>query len=43
MELWAAGVTGTGASFCYLGLSKLMVRLRIDDPLDAFGLSLASL
>jgi Amt family ammonium transporter len=32
---WAAVVTGLGAGLCYCALSALMVRARIDDPLDA--------
>uniref|UniRef100_A0A1I7WL83 Ammonium transporter n=1 Tax=Heterorhabditis bacteriophora TaxID=37862 RepID=A0A1I7WL83_HETBA len=37
MEPWASSFTGIGAGLIYLGLSHLMVRLRIDDPLDAFA------
>src|SRR4051812_8099802 len=37
MHPWACLITGTGASLIYLALSNLCVRLRIDDPLDAFA------
>ncbi|KAH7701247.1 Protein AMT-4 [Aphelenchoides avenae] len=37
MQTWACSFTGIGAALCYLALGKLMIRLRIDDPLDAFA------
>lgn len=37
MEPWASSFTGIGAGLIYLGLSHLMIRLRVDDPLDAFA------
>uniref|UniRef100_A0A1I7YPB2 Ammonium transporter n=1 Tax=Steinernema glaseri TaxID=37863 RepID=A0A1I7YPB2_9BILA len=37
MMPWASAFTGTGAGLIYLALSKLMIRLKIDDPLDAFA------
>ena len=37
MQPWASSFTGIGASLTYLALSRLMLRLRIDDPLDAFA------
>uniref|UniRef100_A0A914Z761 Ammonium transporter AmtB-like domain-containing protein n=1 Tax=Panagrolaimus superbus TaxID=310955 RepID=A0A914Z761_9BILA len=37
MEPWASVFTGTGAGLIYLGLSKMMIALKIDDPLDAFA------
>lgn len=37
MDSWCAALVGTGASFAYLGFSKLMLKLKIDDPLDAFA------
>uniref|UniRef100_A0A7E4UWA3 Ammonium_transp domain-containing protein n=1 Tax=Panagrellus redivivus TaxID=6233 RepID=A0A7E4UWA3_PANRE len=37
MMPWACIFTGSGAGLIYMGLSKLMIRLQIDDPLDAFA------
>uniref|UniRef100_A0AC35U7H8 Ammonium transporter n=1 Tax=Rhabditophanes sp. KR3021 TaxID=114890 RepID=A0AC35U7H8_9BILA len=37
MMPWGAACTGTVAGLVYLALSKMMIKLRIDDPLDAFG------
>ncbi|KAK0396555.1 hypothetical protein QR680_001765 [Steinernema hermaphroditum] len=37
MMPWASAFTGTGSGLVYLALSKLMLRLKIDDPLDAFA------
>ncbi|VDL81520.1 unnamed protein product [Nippostrongylus brasiliensis] len=37
MEPWASSFTGIGAGLIYLGLSHLMIKLKIDDPLDAFA------
>ncbi|CAD6185075.1 unnamed protein product [Caenorhabditis auriculariae] len=37
MEPWGSFFVGTGAGLIYLALSKLMIRLKIDDPLDAFA------
>ncbi|KAK0396553.1 hypothetical protein QR680_001764 [Steinernema hermaphroditum] len=37
MMPWASSFTGTGAGLMYLGLSELMLKLKIDDPLDAFA------
>jgi len=34
---WAAFLTGFIGAFVYYGASKLMVKLKIDDPLDAFA------
>jgi Amt family ammonium transporter len=36
VEPWAAFVIGVLGAFVYLGASKLLKKLRIDDPLDAF-------
>ncbi|GKY98313.1 hypothetical protein MPSEU_000788900 [Mayamaea pseudoterrestris] len=35
LEPWAAIITGMVAGWVYLGLSKLLIRLRIDDAVDA--------
>ena len=35
MEPWAALVTGMLGGWIYLGLSKLLIRLKIDDAIDA--------
>ncbi|CAO4385306.1 unnamed protein product [Caenorhabditis nigoni] len=37
MEPWACIWVGVGAGLIYLALSKMMIRLKIDDPLDAFA------
>lgn len=37
MQPWASSFTGIGSALIYLALSRLMLRLRIDDPLDAFA------
>ncbi|UMM41446.1 hypothetical protein L5515_017707 [Caenorhabditis briggsae] len=37
MEPWACIFVGVGAGLIYLTLSKVMIRWRIDDPLDAFA------
>jgi len=37
VETWAAFVIGIGAGWVYLGVSRLLVRLRIDDAVDAVG------
>ncbi len=37
MQPWASSFTGIGAALAYFVLSRLMLRLRIDDPLDAFA------
>ncbi|CAI4221062.1 unnamed protein product [Auanema sp. JU1783] len=37
MEPWASSFTGIGAGLIYLGLSKLMISWKVDDPLDAFA------
>lgn len=37
MELWAAAFTGTVAGFVYMGASKAVLKLQIDDPLDAIA------
>uniref|UniRef100_A0A914HVX0 Ammonium transporter AmtB-like domain-containing protein n=1 Tax=Globodera rostochiensis TaxID=31243 RepID=A0A914HVX0_GLORO len=37
MDGWGTFVTGIGAGLIYMALSGLMLRLRIDDPLDAFA------
>ncbi|CAJ0940078.1 unnamed protein product, partial [Mesorhabditis belari] len=37
MEPWGAIVTGIGSGIIYMILSGLVVRFRIDDPLDAFA------
>ncbi|CAB3399610.1 unnamed protein product [Caenorhabditis bovis] len=37
MEPWACVYSGVGSALLYLALSKLMIRLKIDDPLDAFA------
>ena len=37
MMPWASVFTGTGSGLAYLLLSKLMIYLKIDDPLDAFA------
>ncbi|KAE9553084.1 hypothetical protein FO519_003717 [Halicephalobus sp. NKZ332] len=37
MMPWASAFTGMGSGLSYLGLSKLMFYLKIDDPLDAFA------
>ncbi|KAL3120554.1 hypothetical protein niasHT_007846 [Heterodera trifolii] len=37
MDAWGTIVTGVGAGLIYMALSGLMLRLRIDDPLDAFA------
>uniref|UniRef100_A0A7E4VGM1 Ammonium transporter n=1 Tax=Panagrellus redivivus TaxID=6233 RepID=A0A7E4VGM1_PANRE len=37
MMPWACVFTGPGAGIIYLWLSKLVVKLKIDDPLDAFA------
>ena len=34
---WAAFLTGFIGAFVYYGASKLMLKLQIDDPLDAFA------
>lgn len=34
---WGSVIVGSGAALMYLGLSKLMIKLKIDDPLDAFA------
>jgi ammonium transporter, Amt family len=37
MHPWAAAITGTGAGLSYLFFAWVCARLKIDDPLDAFG------
>ncbi|VDK49944.1 unnamed protein product [Cylicostephanus goldi] len=37
MEPWASSFTGIGAGLVYLGLSNFMIRIKVDDPLDAFA------
>ncbi|CEF71676.1 Ammonium transporter family and Ammonium transporter AmtB-like domain-containing protein [Strongyloides ratti] len=37
MMPWGSAFVGVGAGLIYLGLSKLMIKLKIDDPLDAFA------
>ncbi|KAH7730633.1 Protein AMT-4 [Aphelenchoides avenae] len=37
MRPWTTTFTGMGAGLTYLALSELVVRLRIDDPLDSFA------
>uniref|UniRef100_A0A8R1DF73 Ammonium transporter n=1 Tax=Caenorhabditis japonica TaxID=281687 RepID=A0A8R1DF73_CAEJA len=37
MEPWGCMWVGVGAGLLYLALSKLMIKLKIDDPLDAFA------
>ncbi|KHJ96316.1 ammonium transporter, partial [Oesophagostomum dentatum] len=37
MEPWASSFTGIGAGLIYLGLSHFMIKMRVDDPLDAFA------
>jgi len=35
MHTWAAAITGTVGGFCFFGIDKLLLRLKIDDPLSA--------
>ncbi|GAM20042.1 hypothetical protein SAMD00019534_032170 [Acytostelium subglobosum LB1] len=35
VEQWASFVIGCGASLCYIGSSMLLIKLKIDDPLDS--------
>jgi Amt family ammonium transporter len=42
MDPWAAIVTGFIGAFVYMGASKLLLKLKIDDPLDAFAVHGAS-
>lgn len=37
---WAAAVIAIAAGFVYMGLSSLMVKLKIDDPVDAVAVHL---
>ncbi|CAJ0585369.1 unnamed protein product, partial [Mesorhabditis spiculigera] len=37
MEPWGSVFTGIGSGLIYLALSTLMIKLKIDDPLDAFA------
>ncbi|KAE9413561.1 hypothetical protein Angca_008620 [Angiostrongylus cantonensis] len=37
MEPWASSFTGIGAGLVYLGLSNLLIKMKVDDPLDAFA------
>ncbi|KAJ1355000.1 ammonium transporter Amt1 [Parelaphostrongylus tenuis] len=37
MEPWASSFTGIGAGLVYLGLSNMLIKMKIDDPLDAFA------
>jgi len=37
MDPWAAIVTGVIGGFVYTGASKLLLKLKVDDPLDAFA------
>ncbi|KJH41747.1 hypothetical protein DICVIV_12278 [Dictyocaulus viviparus] len=37
MKPWASAFMGMGAGLIYLGLSRFMVRIKVDDPLDAFA------
>ncbi|KAK6745899.1 hypothetical protein RB195_012170 [Necator americanus] len=37
MEPWASSFTGIGAGLVYLGLSHFMIKMKVDDPLDAFA------
>ena len=37
VETWAAVIIGIVAGWAYLFCSKLMIRLRIDDAVDAIG------
>ena len=37
MHVWAAFLTGFIGAFVYYGASKTMLKLKIDDPLDAFA------
>ncbi|EYC30931.1 hypothetical protein Y032_0004g1856 [Ancylostoma ceylanicum] len=37
MEPWASSFTGIGAGLIYLGLSHFMIKIKVDDPLDAFA------
>lgn len=37
MRPWTTTFTGMGAGLTYMALSELVVRLRIDDPLDSFA------
>ena len=39
---WAAGFIGIAAGFVYMGGSALMVKLKIDDPVDAVAVHLGS-
>lgn len=37
MEPWGSVFTGIGAGLIYLALSQLMLKFKVDDPLDAFA------
>ena len=37
MDSWGTVLTGLGGGFLYMCLAKLLIKLRIDDPLDAFA------
>eukprot|EP00741_Cyanophora_paradoxa_P012182 tig00020603_g11770.t1 len=37
IQPWAAVCTGIMAALAYLGMSRLVARMRIDDPIDAFS------
>lgn len=37
MHPWASAITGIGAGLSYLFFSWLCLKLKVDDPLDAFG------
>ncbi|CAK5114814.1 unnamed protein product [Meloidogyne enterolobii] len=37
MEMWGTVITGMGGGLFYIGFSKLLLKLRIDDTLDAFA------
>ena len=36
-EIWNSAVCGVGAAMCYIACSRLIVYLRIDDPLEAIS------
>ena len=39
---WASGIIAIMAGFVYMGMSGLMVKLKIDDPVDAVAVHLGS-